>query len=209
MFQVKARAIVGVDPKPQFDLRELSGHMTFFPMTSDKFFSEEAKGLAFDLVFLDGLHEWRQTLRDLQNALRVLSPGGLIVIDDVAPTDEFSADPDPSVVEKAREAGVVDHGRWYGDVFKILHVLELLSDSLGYVTVGGASGLHGQTVVWRKYDQANATDISASELRRIDELSYEPRSPGATLPKYYHPVKESRRTYARIVRNARNGSEKL
>ena len=39
-------------------------------MTSDKFFDETAQDLlAFDIIFLDGLHHEKQTTKDIINSL--------------------------------------------------------------------------------------------------------------------------------------------
>ena len=73
--QVAIPQRVGVDPKRGGTLR----------MTSDEFFAVNQQ--SFDLVFIDGLHLREQVLRDVENALRVLSPHGCIVIHDCLPTE--------------------------------------------------------------------------------------------------------------------------
>jgi len=65
--QVQLRRKVGVDPRHGGTLR----------MTSDEFFAQNRE--AFDLVFVDGLHLCEQVLRDVDNAVRCLTPGGCIV----------------------------------------------------------------------------------------------------------------------------------
>ena len=203
MVRVKANRVVGVDPSPQFDVGKLSGDTIFFGLTSDDFFLHHAQKYAFNLIFLDGLHEWRQTLRDLQNSLRFLVPGGFIVLDDVVPSDAFSADPDPTVIEKARALGLVDHGRWYGDVFKVVRVLYEHRNSIDYVTVGGASGVHGQTIVWKKHPGVAELNVSASLLETLENLTYDPPSAGEPLPEHFQHVKESRFLYRKLANRAR------
>ena len=60
----------------------------FFEMASDDFFSKE-KELLFrrkiDVAFIDGLHSYRQALRDVVNCLEYLNPNGVIVIHDCNP----------------------------------------------------------------------------------------------------------------------------
>ncbi|MBI1385620.1 MAG: class I SAM-dependent methyltransferase [Rhizobiales bacterium] len=54
-------------------------------MTSDEFFAGNT--LSFDLVFIDGLHEYAQVRRDILNALDCLEPGGWIGVHDCLPRD--------------------------------------------------------------------------------------------------------------------------
>jgi SAM-dependent methyltransferase len=59
---------------------------TTFQMTSDQFFA--ANKQAFDIIFIDGLHYANQVLRDIQNALRSLKTGGVVVCHDLNPQSE-------------------------------------------------------------------------------------------------------------------------
>jgi predicted O-methyltransferase YrrM len=71
----------GVDPAPR---RGSVSHR----MTSDEFFAalgELADPPVYDLIFVDGLHEEGQVRRDVENALRHLSPRGTIVMHDCNP----------------------------------------------------------------------------------------------------------------------------
>ena len=67
---------VGVDPASGGTLR----------MTSDQYFSEHEDN--FDIIFVDGLHEAVQVYRDIENSLRVLNNGGVIVMHDCNPLYE-------------------------------------------------------------------------------------------------------------------------
>lgn len=53
-------------------------------MTSDEFFAKHCSQ-AYDLIFIDGLHESTQVSRDLENSLQWLNPGGVIVMHDCNP----------------------------------------------------------------------------------------------------------------------------
>lgn len=83
----------GVDPKRGGTLR----------MTSDQFFAQDNR--RWDLIFIDGLHEYAQVSRDVYNALDRLNDNGTIVIHDMLPTRETQAGPTP--MEKY----------WLGDVW--------------------------------------------------------------------------------------------
>lgn len=64
-------------------------------MTSDAYFASIQQSFAtrFDLVFIDGLHEYRQVQRDIDNSIRHLSISGLIVLHDVLPPDASYCSP--------------------------------------------------------------------------------------------------------------------
>jgi hypothetical protein len=75
-------------------------------MTSDEFFSFIAPDHNYDIIFIDGLHESQQVDRDIQNALKHLSPGGTIVMHDC----------NPSSLEMTTTGTKL--GEWTGDVYK-------------------------------------------------------------------------------------------
>lgn len=54
-------------------------------MTSDEFFSSNKQ--TFDVVFIDGLHEYPQVKRDALNALQAVEVGGWIAFHDFLPTN--------------------------------------------------------------------------------------------------------------------------
>lgn len=93
--KVKAAVKVGVDPDRGGTLR----------MTSDKYFEDHDQ--KFDLVFVDGLHERSQVLRDIDNALPRLNTGGTIVIHDCDPPSE-----ERQRVPQGKQRG------WCGDVWR-------------------------------------------------------------------------------------------
>ena len=70
----------GVDPA--------SDHATF-RVPSDEFFAGLSSEVEYDCIFVDGMHEEEQVLRDIENSLRHLSAGGTIVVHDVNPPSEW------------------------------------------------------------------------------------------------------------------------
>lgn len=74
-------------------------------MTSDVFFHMWGD-INYDLIFLDGLHHCDQVIRDIDNALACLSPGGTIIVHDCNPTTEI-------MQRVPRETGI-----WTGDVWR-------------------------------------------------------------------------------------------
>ena len=52
-------------------------------MTSDDFFSNNKD--KFDIIFIDGLHEYSQVMRDINNSLNFLTKDGIILLHDCLP----------------------------------------------------------------------------------------------------------------------------
>jgi len=95
----------------------------YFDMESDTFFVQEKLRLSehgLDVVFIDGLHTFSQSLKDVQNALRYLNNNGVIVLHDCNPLSEAAAFPAVSIdeVQKINPPGF--DGIWNGDVWKTI-----------------------------------------------------------------------------------------
>ncbi len=111
---------VGVDPGRGGTIRT----------TSDAFFAGNTD--QFDLVFIDGLHEYEQVKRDIYNSLKVLSGNGAILLHDCLPLS-YQAQTVPSI------AG---HGDWNGDVWKAIAEVKQDPDvDLRVITVDHGVGL--------------------------------------------------------------------
>jgi hypothetical protein len=83
--RIRCPVKIGVDPVSGGTLR----------MTSDEFFAgTRAKGEKFDLVFIDGDHHHDQVMRDVDNAIASLNPGGCIVMHDCLPPKASWATPE-------------------------------------------------------------------------------------------------------------------
>ena len=52
-------------------------------MTSDHFFSINKDN--FDIIFIDGLHEYSQVMKDIKNSLKFLNKEGIILLHDCLP----------------------------------------------------------------------------------------------------------------------------
>ena len=90
---------IGVDP-------DIGGTIR---LTSDKFFDEFNKN-KFDIIFLDGLHTYKQTKKDLINALKVLNKNGVIVLDDFIPRNW-------------KKIHNFFYYNLYGDIWKIIFII--------------------------------------------------------------------------------------
>src|SRR3990172_10171866 len=86
---------VAVDPAFRFATEDYrKPGVSFFEIPSDEYFTRHAAGEKFDIIFLDGLHVFQQTLRDFCNSLSCAHDKTVWLIDDVLPSDELSALPD-------------------------------------------------------------------------------------------------------------------
>ena len=87
---------IGVDPVSGGNYRA----------TSDSFFDQNTNH--FDCIFIDGLHEYSQVIRDIKNSLKYLNDDGVIILHDCLP-DCISK----QQVPRARYS-------WNGDVWKAI-----------------------------------------------------------------------------------------
>jgi len=72
---VMVKKKIGVDPEAGGTHR----------MTSDNFFRDNNE--FFDVIFIDGLHEYQQVRRDGLNSLQCIKPGGWIAFHDLLPSN--------------------------------------------------------------------------------------------------------------------------
>jgi len=112
---INAAKKVGVDPGVE-GVSEAT-HV----MTSDEFFKQNED--FFDIIFVDGLHEHQQVKRDINNALKFLTPNGYIVCHDMNPTvrERQLSLRDPhrlKYVAEQKAKGAHGWGLWNGDCWK-------------------------------------------------------------------------------------------
>ena len=94
--KISIKKKVGVDPLKGGTLR----------MTSDEFF--ESNKTLFDIIFLDGLHTYEQTIKDINNSLNFLNYEGVIIVHDCLPKKIWN-----QIVPRM-------YGHWNGDVWKAI-----------------------------------------------------------------------------------------
>jgi hypothetical protein len=187
---------VGVDPEPAFDVTSLPAGVTVVPRPSDDYFRSLAADVTFDLVFVDGLHEFRQSYRDVIHVLAHLATEGVVLIDDVVPTSAIAAIPD---LDAARQAAVATGGKlrdWMGDVFRTALALCTLHPELETRTIVDEDG-RGQMVVWRTDPHVRTASPSADpdSLDALMAHTFESTF-GAGVPSVLRPA-----TLAEILRS--------
>ena len=142
-FWIKARKKMAVDPRFLFSAWDKLRWMRwnsynvfneYYPVASDTFFSKKSgllKRRGLDVVFVDGLHTFEQSLSDIENALRFLRGDGVIVVDDCDPPNEPASRP-------IKPAG---NDPWCGDVWKSIAYLRSARRDLNVFVLDCAYGL--------------------------------------------------------------------
>jgi hypothetical protein len=136
----KGRLNVGVDPQPATAIRFNDDNNKEFRLnitTSDNFFqiySDSKK--SYDFIFIDGLHTFEQSAKDLFNSLLRLSHNKTdILIHDIIPINKFIAS----------TQRITDY--WTGNVYKLVYFLQSIDVNFK-IFLSPPSGL-----LWVKGDQ--------------------------------------------------------
>jgi hypothetical protein len=116
--QLSRARSVAIDPAPKPRPESLLGKpaLLLYVGTSDDFFREHQQdaiflGVPLDFAFIDGLHEFPQVVRDLENVERWGHHDTVVAIHDVLPRNAWEA---------ARD---FHDGFWTGDVWRIVPFL--------------------------------------------------------------------------------------
>lgn len=161
---VSAAEKTGVDPHFSFNTAEYlkrNRNIYLENMSSDVFFSTVCSMRKFDVIFLDGLHEFNQTLRDLFNSINFLSENGIIVLDDILPNSYYSSISDLATSKKVREILGIRDKSWMGDVYRVVFFIASFLQQYSYATVADS---HGLMIVWKQQrDSAQLYRLSATQ----------------------------------------------
>jgi hypothetical protein len=140
----------GVDPSFLFDWQSYNRRQGFklCNSTSDDFFHNLDTSTKYDLVFIDGLHAFEQTYRDIINSLRFSHSQTVFLIDDTVPCDVFSACRDQAECYSLRSQ-LLDpsDNRWHGDTYKIMPLLSAFNCDMKLATIVDKG--NPQTLLWR------------------------------------------------------------
>ncbi len=137
---------VGVDPLKGGTLR----------MTSDEFFKNNKN--FFDIIFLDGLHTYEQTIKDINNSLKFIKESGVIIVHDCLPKKIWN-----QVVPRL-------YGHWNGDVWKaIVH-----SRTYEYADTYTCKADHGLGIIFKRNNKnlLKLNNINFKNLKFSDYYNY-------------------------------------
>ena len=141
--KINIKNITGVDPNDGGTHR----------MTSDQFFSDNQEN--FDLIFIDGLHEYEQVKKDIYSSLKVLTKNGVILIHDCLPSKIW------------HQTVPQTHSSWNGDVWKAIVECRTDMNIDTYTCVAD----HGIGVVFRRKN-LNPLEIKISNFHELKFIDY-------------------------------------
>lgn len=168
-FDVEIAQKTAVDPRFLFDINAVTDEQIILKeMPSDDFFCNLPIMEKYDVIFIDGLHTFEQTYRDLCNSLLHAHERTVFIIDDTRPNDMYSAIPDQRKAIKYRELTANKGNAWHGDVFKVIFALHDFHPALNYRTIINSG--NPQTIVWRS-NNGWRTPLFNS-LETISRLNY-------------------------------------
>ena len=161
---------MGVDPKELSELvrSAMNEKCVYHSTTSDSFFEsvKESKE-KFNVVFVDGLHEYSQAYRDIVNALGHLAPNGFIVVHDCNPTSEIVGLPpeEYNLLSKSEKKG---NYAWTGDVWKAITLLRSQHTDLNIFTLDCDWGCgvisRGRPKSMLDFSQAQVEDLTYTDF---------------------------------------------
>ena len=141
--KIKVENKVGVDPLRGGTIRSTSDE--FFKSNNDK----------FDIIFLDGLHTYNQTIKDINNSLEHLNSNGIIIIHDCLPKKIWN-----QIVPRM-------YGHWNGDVWKAIVESRTLSDIDTYTCVAD----HGLGVIFKRKNR-NLLNLKINNFEKLKFSEY-------------------------------------
>ena len=182
-YKSKAKKKIAVDPQFLFAGRSklrknrlvntlfYGNHEYFFEETSNDFFNNHKHLFTnekVDVALIDGLHTYAQVYLDIVNAIEILSPNGVMIIDDCNPPSAVIETPVVNSIkevwEKAERGELPGwNDRWTGDVWKALVRLQSERDDLNITTLDVDYGL---AVITRTKNQ-NKLGFSQEEINRF------------------------------------------
>ncbi len=131
---------VGVDPQRGGTLR----------MTSDDFFNKNNE--KFDIIFLDGLHTYYQTIKDINNSLRSINDNGVILIHDCLPKKIWN-----QIVPRI-------YGHWNGDVWKAIVEIRTNENADTYTCIAD----HGIGIILKRKNK----NLLSLEKKNFSQLKF-------------------------------------
>jgi len=141
--KIQAKIKIGVDPQRGGTIR----------MTSDEFFKKNNEN--FDIIFLDGLHTYEQTIKDIQNSLNIISDKGIILIHDCLPKKIWN-----QIVPRV-------YGHWNGDVWKAIVHSRTFDQADTYTIIAD----HGLGIIFKRKNR-NLLDLKITNFKKLKYADY-------------------------------------
>ena len=141
--KIQAKIKIGVDPQRGGTIR----------MTSDEFFKKNNE--IFDIIFLDGLHTYEQTIKDIQNSLSIISDKGVILIHDCLPKKIWN-----QIVPRV-------YGHWNGDVWKAIVHSRTFDQADTYTIIAD----HGLGIIFKRKNR-NLLNLKITNFKKLKYADY-------------------------------------
>ena len=141
--KIKIKNKIGVDPLRGGTIRK----------TSDEFFNSNTE--KFDIIFLDGLHTYEQTIKDIDNSLKFIKSSGVIVIHDCLPKKIWN-----QIVPRI-------YGHWNGDVWKAIVHSRTYQNADTYTCIAD----HGLGLIFKRKNK-NLLEIKIKEFKKLKFSDY-------------------------------------
>lgn len=186
---IRAENRVAVDPDPRY-LSSFSRSVKTYKCTSDSFFLNGNLG-GFDFVYLDGLHHFEQTWRDIRNSTSIMRSKGIILIDDVVPIDKYSAlIPEEYAISERRKNTGSGNAAWHGDVYKVMLLFQYLPENFTFGTIefhkNPRAFLFCQDGEWSSFPELDDKLMASIEGREVETVFQ--FSPKTIIPDYFNPM---------------------
>lgn len=174
-FSIKAGSKTAVDPEFAFSFKEKLRWMyknpsnlnaRYYEATSDGYFETSAGSKGMDVVFIDGLHTYQQSLKDVLNSLRILKDNGIIVMHDCNPPHKAAAFPSQTKEGAAKSNIPGWTGEWCGDVWKTICLLRGTRKDLRAFVLDTDYGLGIVT-------KGNADEYLNLSPEQVDAMTYD------------------------------------
>lgn len=184
---IHARKKIAVDPVPRccslFD-----SNSKILKYYSDDFFLNLDPMTLFNGVFIDGLHEFRQVYRDIENSLAHLHSEGFILVDDVWPVSKIASTSILDMTNAERTLMESNVFSWQGDVYKAIELLYRSQSELEIRILNSLS--HCQALIqWKKNSSMRIARVTESDFKLLS-LEFEKKFDFKDYPRNWKFVEE-------------------
>lgn len=201
--EIACKNKTAVDPHILIDKKRKYGHFLFdrknvrnqyYEMLSDDFFRQYenvAHPPIFDLCFIDGLHTYEQSTKDVLHTLRYLKKGGYIFMHDCSPPNRASA-----AELKAFEEGTASSiegwtGEWCGDVWKTIVLTKRIFPDFEIHVFDcdyGVGVIKKNTDRYLKFEDIKEDFLAISSMTYDDLLQNREAMLGLVKPEAFHSI---------------------
>lgn len=152
----------GVDPGAEGLLIPQVTHR----MTSDDFF--EICDTTYDIILIDGLHEYKQVIKDFNNSIKAINKNGYILFHDCNPPDEISQ----TVPRRSIS--------WNGDVWKAFMLIKRANPNASVIDSDFGIGIvpaqnlypvqniENFHIEWQEFDQNRSEFLGLVSVEEIN-----------------------------------------